>query len=129
MDTYEIRSEEDVIRARQAARKYAEELHFSILDKTRIATSVSELARNTLVHGGGGHMEMQRLENKGAVGIRCTFIDQGSGIADITRALDDGVMTGHGPGEGLPGVKRLMDDFKITSTIGKGTRVEIIKWK
>jgi len=129
MDTYEIHSEDDIVRTRQVARKYAEELHFSVLDKTRIATSVSELARNTLVHGGGGRMEMQQAENGGTIGIRCVFVDEGPGIPDIERAVEDGFTTGNSLGQGLPGVKRLMDDFEITSTIGQGTRVEVVKWK
>ncbi|MCE2509866.1 MAG: anti-sigma regulatory factor [Alphaproteobacteria bacterium] len=129
MNAYDIASEEDIIRTRRAARQYAEELRFSALDKTRIATSVSELARNTLLHGGGGRMEMHLAENGSAIGIRCVFIDQGPGISDTRRAVEDGVPAGGNPGQGLPGVKRLMDDFAITSTIGKGTRVEIVKWK
>ena len=128
MDTYEIHSEDDIVLTRQAARKYADELHFSVLDKTRVATSVSELARNTLVHG-GGYMEMQRAENGSTIGIRCIFVDEGPGIPDIERAIEDGFTTDNSLGQGLPCTKRLMDDFKITSTVGERTRVEIVKWK
>ena len=129
MRRFEILADDDIVRARSAARDFAAELGFSMLDKTRVATAVSELARNTLLHGGGGHMEMERKTYIGNVGIRCLFRDRGPGIADVALALTDGFSTSAAPGHGLPGAKRLTDDLKIDSAVGEGTRVEMIKWK
>ena len=99
------------------------------MDKTRIATAVSELARNALIHGGGGRMEMCRRENGEGDGIHFVFVDSGNGIADIERALDEGFTTSGGLDQGLPGSKRLMDELTIESRPGHGTRVEVTKWK
>ena len=129
MEVFESRSDEDIVRARQAARTTAEKLGFSIVNKTRIATAVSELARNVYNHGGGGRMEIEKIREGKKSGIRCIFIDQGQGIPDIEQAMGDGYSTGNGLGQGLPGSKRLMDNLKVESQIGKGTRVEIVKWK
>lgn len=129
MEIFEIRSEEDIVRARMAARTTAEKLGFSIVNKTRIATAVSELARNVYNHGGGGRMEIEDIREGKKAGIRCIFTDQGQGIPDIEQAMGDGFSTGNGLGQGLPGSKRLMDNLKVESQIGKGTRVEIVKWK
>ncbi len=129
MEIFEILSEEDIVRARMAARTTAEKLGFSIVDKTRIATAVSELARNVYNHGGGGRMEIEEIREGKISGIRCIFTDQGQGIPDIEQAMGDGFSTGNGLGQGLPGSKRLMDNLKIESQVGKGTRVEIVKWK
>ena len=125
----DIRSEDDIVVARTAARDLAGQLDFSLIDKTRIATAVSELARNTLVHGGGGRMEMRRRVNGASDGILCVFVDEGKGIADIEQALGDGFTTNGGLGHGLPGSRRLMDEMTIESEPGKGTRVEVTKWK
>ena len=124
-----IRSENDIVVARTAARDLAGQLDFSLIDKTRIATAVSELARNTLVHGGGGRMEMGRRANGASDGIHCVFVDEGKGIADIGRALGDGFTTNDGLGHGLPGSKRLMDELTVKFEPGKGTRVEVTKWR
>ncbi len=129
MKVFEIRSDEDVVRARQAARTTAEKLGFSIVNKTRIATAVSELARNVYKHGGGGRMEIEEIREGEKAGIHCIFTDQGPGIPDIEQAMSDGFSTAHGLGQGLPGSKRLMDNLKVESQMGKGTRVEIVKWK
>lgn len=128
-ETIDIASEDDIVLARSAARELAGKLAFSLIDKTRIATAISELARNTLVHGGGGRMEMYRRANGDGNGICCVFVDQGKGIADIGKALGDGFTTNRGLGQGLPGSKRLMDELAIESEPGKGTRVEVTKWK
>ncbi len=129
MDRFEISTEDDVVRARTAARRLAENLAFSLIDKTRIATAVSELARNTLVHGGGGRMVIGEAANGTTTGIRCTFTDAGPGIGDIDQAMTDGFTTNSSLGHGLPGAKRLMDEFKVESNVGQGTCVEVIKWK
>ena len=129
METLEITKEEHIVTTRIAARNKASELGLSVLNKTRVATAVSELARNVYTYGGGGRMDMDVVEKDGRKGLRCVFVDQGPGIADIEQAMRDGFSTGKGLGHGLPGAKRLMDHFKIESELGKGKRVEVIKWK
>ncbi len=124
-----IRNEDDIVAVRTAARNLASLLEFSIVDKTRIATAVSELARNTLVHGGGGAMHIERASDSIREGIRCIFIDKGPGIPDIDRAMGSGYSTANSLGQGLPGARRLTDDFRIESTLDEGTKVEITKWK
>ncbi len=128
MKTIEILTEHDIVQARQAARNAAGTLGFSIVDKTRIATAVSELARNVYSHGGGGRMEFEEIDEDGRTGLRCTFIDEGPGLPDIAEAVRDGFSTKDGLGQGLPGSKRLMDEFEIASEVGKGTRIEVVKW-
>ncbi|MDJ0947657.1 MAG: anti-sigma regulatory factor [Alphaproteobacteria bacterium] len=128
MQRIEIRDEQDIVRARTAARSLAETLNFSVVDKTRIATAVSELARNVVVHGGGGYVEVESVNAEKRVGMRCVFVDQGPGIEDVERAMAEGFSTAGTIGHGLPGARRLMDDLSIEATPGQGTRVEIIKW-
>jgi len=129
MREFDIRSEDDIVRARSAARDFAAELDFSLIEKTRIATAVSELARNTLVHGGGGQMQIACASHNGRQGIRCIFVDQGPGILDIERAMGEGYSSANSLEQGLPGARRLTDDFHIASVVGEGTRVEIAKWR
>ena len=129
MEAFIIRHESDIVRARQAARNLAASLGFSLMNVTRVATAVSELARNTLEHGQGGMMRMESIGHEGRTGIRCVFIDEGPGIPDIDLALRDGFSTGKGLGQGLPGSKRLMDEMKIESAVDQGTTIEVIKWK
>lgn len=129
METFKITCEDNIVTARMAARQKGAELGLSMVNKTRIATAVSELARNCLTFGGGGKMEMDIIENNKKQGLRFVFTDEGPGIQDIEKALDDGFSTGNGLGQGLPGSRRLMDELKIESEPGQGTRVEIIKWK
>ncbi len=129
MMTIEILKEEDIVHSRQSARDLAKELGFSMINITRIATAVSELARNVFQHGGGGYMEISKMEKAGRVGLCCIFIDKGPGIRNIAEAMTDGFSTGQGLGHGLPGSRRLMDDLEIESETGKGTRIEIMKWK
>jgi serine/threonine-protein kinase RsbT len=124
-----IGTEYDVVIARQTVRKWAAELGFNLVDQTKVLTAASELARNVLVHGGGGTARLEILNDGSRRGLRLTFEDQGPGIPDIELALRDGYTTGSGLGLGLGGSKRLVSDFEITSTVGKGTRVAITKWK
>lgn len=128
MEVISITEESDIVLARRLARNQADALGFSTVNKTRIATAVSELARNVYVHGGGGEMHIELLEDDGRSGIRCIFLDQGPGIEDIERATGEGFSTGGTLGHGLPGSRRLMDDLQITSAPGQGTRVEVTKW-
>lgn len=129
LETLPIRSEEDVVRVRHAVRKVAVDVKLSLVEQTKIVTAASELARNTLIHGGGGGARVERIELGGRVGVRLTFEDQGPGIPDVTRALQDGFTTGGGLGLGLGGAKRLMSDFAVQSSPGHGTRVVVTKWK
>lgn len=129
MISIDIQTEDDIVRARQAVRDFAAELGFSTMNKTRIATAVSELARNVHVHAGGGRMELDLAINGSRSGIRCTFVDEGPGIPDIEQALADGFSTAGSLGQGMPGSKRLTDEMRVESEPGKGTRVEVIKWQ
>jgi serine/threonine-protein kinase RsbT len=128
MRKVEIRSNEDVDEARIASREMARALEFSLIDTTRIAAAVSELARNTVIHGGGGVLEIDKVTTNGSKGLRCVFFDNGPGILDTDQALLDGYSTCCGAGMGLSGAKRLMDEFRIDSAPGRGTRVAITKW-
>ena len=128
-ETMPIRSENDVVAVRQAVRKWAAELSFSLVDQTKIVTAASELARNTLIYGGGGTARLEALAEGLRKGLRLTFEDQGPGIPDLDLALKDGYTTGNGLGLGLSGSKRLMTEFEIASRVGEGTRVTVTKWK
>lgn len=123
-----VASEPDVVTVRRRVREVASKLGFTLVDQTKVVTAASELARNTLIHGGGGKMEITTL-NGPRVGLRLTFEDQGQGIADIQLALRDGFTTGSGLGLGLGGAKRLVNEFDIASEVGKGTRVTVVRWK
>ncbi len=128
-ETMPIRSEGDVVKVRQAVRQWAAGLGFSLVDQTKVVTAASELARNVLVHGGGGNARLETLLEGLRKGLRLTFEDQGPGIADIELALRDGYTTGGGLGLGLGGSKRLVNEFAIVSKVGEGTRVTITRWK
>lgn len=128
-ETFPIKSSNDVVRVRQIVRTWAAELKFSLVDQTKIVTATSELARNTLEHGGGGQMTAQMVENGLKKGIKLTFEDQGPGIANIELALKDGYTSARGMGLGLSGSKRLVNEFEIKSESGRGTTVTIIRWK
>ena len=128
-ESLQIDSGEKLVAVRQAVRAKAEELRFSLVDQTRIITAASELARNTLQHGGGGSVAIEIVENGTRRGLRLTFKDQGPGIPDLELAMKDGYTTGSGLGLGLSGSKRLVNEFKILSKVGEGTEVSITKWK
>jgi serine/threonine-protein kinase RsbT len=128
-ETMSIRAEGDIVGVRQAVRKWAAEMSFSLVDQTKIVTAASELARNTLIHGGGGTVRMEVLQEGIRRGLRLTFEDQGPGIPDTDLALQDGYTTGSGLGLGLSGSKRLVNEFEIHSRTGEGTRVTVTKWK
>ncbi len=128
-ETLPLQSPEDIVRVRQAVRAWAIELGFSLVEQTKIVTAASELARNTVDYGGGGHVMFESLNATAKRGLRLTFEDQGPGIANIELALTDGYTTGGGLGLGLSGARRLSNEFSIDSTPGKGTRVTITRWK
>jgi serine/threonine-protein kinase RsbT len=122
-------SSEDVVLVRQAIRKSSLLLGFSIVDQTKVVTAASELARNLLIHGGGGTVLVDVVQNGVKNGLRMTFSDKGPGIPDIELALKDGYTSGSGMGLGLGGSKRLSHEFTIDSAPGKGTSVSIVRWK
>ena len=128
-ETFAIHSDEDVVRIRQLTRQWAVDLGFSLVDQTKIVTAASELARNTLVHGGGGLARLATLQEGGRRGLRLIFEDKGPGIPDLQQALRDGFTTGSGLGLGLGGARRLSSEFDIASTPGHGTTVSITRWK
>lgn len=123
-----VRIEQDVVMARQVARKLSVEAGLRLIDQTKLVTAASELARNTVVYGRGGDMDWEIVEEERRKGLRLTFRDQGPGIADMKLAMTDGWTSGSGLGLGLTGAKRLVDDFSVESTPGEGTRVMICKW-
>jgi serine/threonine-protein kinase RsbT len=128
-DCFKLRSSEDVVAARQEVRKKAVGLGFGLVDQTKFVTASSELARNTLVHGGGGSVRIEIVQQGVRSGLRLVFEDQGPGIPDIDQALQDGFTTGNGMGLGLGGAKRLSHEFEIVSAPGQGTRITILRWK
>jgi serine/threonine-protein kinase RsbT len=127
-EEYEIASAADVVRVRQAVRALTLEAKLSIVDQTKLVTAASELARNTLIHGGGGSAVLELLEEGGRKGVRAAFIDTGPGIADLKLAMTDGYTSGGGLGLGLSGSRRLVDAFELDTTPGAGTRVTVTKW-
>lgn len=124
-----VRNPEHVVLVRQLVRAWAVELGFSLVDQTKLVTAASELARNTIDHGGGGMMQIEQLNNGFRLGLRLVFEDQGPGIADLELAMRDGYSTRGGLGMGLSGSRRLVNEFEVASTPGAGTRITIIKWK
>ena len=124
-----LRSMDDIIKARQLVRECAIFQGLSLVDQTKIVTAASELARNTLVHGGGGEMRLQALNDGPRRGVKVIFVDSGPGISDIDLAMKDGYTTRGGLGLGLSGSKRLVDEFGIDSKPGKGTTVSIVRWR
>ena len=124
-----LRSEHDIVLARQQVRRLTQELKFSLVDQTKMVTAASELARNTLIYGGGGVLAWAVLLEGARKGLRLEFSDEGPGIADLALAMKDGWTSGSGLGLGLSGAKRLVNDFELHSEVGKGTRVTITRWK
>ena len=127
-DTAPLHTSEDIVRVRQAVRSWAIDLGFGLVDQTKLVTAASELARNTISHGGGGTVRMEALSNAAHRGLQLTFRDHGPGIADVELALQDGYTSGSGLGLGLGGARRLANEFEIESRPGEGTRVRIIRW-
>ncbi|KAA0995078.1 anti-sigma regulatory factor [Pseudomonas sp. ANT_J12] len=125
-----IQIEQDVVLARQTARKLAQECGMRLIDLTKLVTAVSELARNTMVYGGGGDMDWQILDENARTGLRLVFRDEGPGIPDIKLAMTDGWTSGSGLGLGLglTGAKRLVEEFELETEPGKGTRITITRW-
>jgi serine/threonine-protein kinase RsbT len=129
MDELPIQSGDDVVRVRQLVRNAAADNGLSLVDQTKLVTAASELARNTLVHGGGGTARVEVVKSaNGRAGVKLYFSDEGPGIPDIELALTDGWTTGTGLGLGLSGTRRLVDEFELASEPGSGTTVTVVKW-
>ena len=128
-DTMPLRAEQDIVLARQTVRKVTQEVAFSLVDQTKMVTAASELARNTVIHGGGGSLTWELVVDDGREGLRITFTDSGPGIEDLALAMKEGWTSGKGLGMGLPGAKRLVNEFEIDSKPGAGTRVTVVRWK
>jgi serine/threonine-protein kinase RsbT len=124
-----IRSSEDIVRVRQSTRVNAIAQGLTLVDQTKLVTAASELARNTLDYGGGGEVEISRIDEAPRKGVRLIFSDHGPGIPDIDAALRDGFTTGNGLGLGLGGARRLCNEFSIDSRPGNGTRITIARWR
>lgn len=124
-----INNEWDIVAARQSGREAARKLKFSVVDQSRITTSISELARNIFKYALPGKIVIEEINENDRSGLKIIAKDEGPGIRDIRKALEDGYTTSGGLGAGVPGVKRLMDDFEIDSKVGKGTIITAIKWK
>lgn len=125
----DISGDDDVVRVRQLVRTAAVETKLTLVDQTKLVTAASELARNTIQHGGGGTMSIETVNDGARRGLRLTFADAGRGIPDIALAMKDGYTTAGGLGLGLSGAKRLSNEFSISSAPGVGTRVVITRWK
>ncbi|MGJ9382728.1 ATP-binding protein [Salipaludibacillus neizhouensis] len=124
----DIHSEWGIVAARQAGRKLAREIGFGSVDQARITTAISELARNIYLYANKGQIQIEEATSAGKRGIKIIATDQGPGIKEIRRVMEDGFTTSGGLGAGLPGVKRLMDDFDIDSELKVGTTITAIKW-
>lgn len=128
-DVMQLLTEQDIVLARQTVRKLCTEAGFSLVEQTKMVTAASELARNTLIYGGGGTMTWNMVVDGGRKGVRLVFSDEGCGIADVALAMTDGWTSGKGLGLGLSGAKRLVNEFDIVSEVGRGTKVTITRWK
>ncbi len=123
-----IVTEWDIVAARQLGRNVSKELGFGTVDQARITTAISELARNIYLYAGKGKVCIEKINRMGKSGLLIVASDEGPGIADIRKVMEDGYTTSGGLGAGLPGVKRLMDEFEIESTVGDGTEIKAVKW-
>jgi serine/threonine-protein kinase RsbT len=128
-DTIQIIREQDVVLLRNRVKEYAVKIGMGLVNQTKLITAASELVRNMLKYGGGGIVLIEVVNEDRNSGIRLVFNDEGPGIADIPAAMKDGFSTGRSLGLGLPGSKRLVNEFNIISVVGKGTSVTILKWK
>jgi serine/threonine-protein kinase RsbT len=127
-DEMPVLKEQDVILFRNRVKEFAVKIKMGLVNQTKLITAASELVRNMLIYGQGGKVLIEVITKGRDNGIRLTFKDQGPGIKDINLAMKDGYTTGKSLGLGLPGAKRLANEFSIESELGKGTTVTIIKW-
>ncbi|WP_407430419.1 anti-sigma regulatory factor [Arcticibacter sp.] len=127
-DTIEVIKESDVVFAKNRVKEVAVKIKMGLVNQTRLITAASELLRNMMRYANGGKCTIEVVSSGRTNGIRLTFTDKGPGIPDIAKAMEDGFSTGKSLGLGLPGTKRLVNEFNIKSTVGEGTTVTIIKW-
>ncbi|MCO5169820.1 MAG: anti-sigma regulatory factor [Planctomycetes bacterium] len=127
-EAHPVRSEDDVVLVRRRARELAQRRGFDGFAQAAITTATSEIARNALVHGGGGEATLEELDRAGRAGVRLTCRDQGPGIVDLARALRGGFSATGTLGLGLSGARRLVDEFEVQSAPGEGTTVVLTKW-
>jgi serine/threonine-protein kinase RsbT len=123
-----IITEADVVTARASARRMAIEIGFSVTDATVVATAISEVARNIIQHAGRGEIQLKAVQSNGKKGIMIVARDEGPGIKDLARAMQPGFSTTSSLGLGLPGARRLVDEFEVDSQVGKGTTITMRKW-
>ncbi len=123
-----VHNDLDIVSARVEGRNMAKRLGFGVIDQARIATAISELARNLVLYANGGQVSLEEVQAEGRVGIQIVCSDQGPGIADLELVMQDGYSTQRGLGMGLPGTRRLMDEFEIESQVNVGTTITIRKW-
>ena len=128
-DVLPLKTEHDIVLARQAVRKLTQEQGFSLVEQTKMVTAASEIARNTVIYGGGGTMTCELLVDGGKRGLRLRFEDKGPGIPDVQLALTDGWTSGTGMGMGLSGAKRLVNEFEVRSREEGGTFVRVVTWR
>lgn len=128
-DSMTISKDQDVVPFRNRVKEYAVKIGMGLVNQTKLITAASELVRNMLKYGGGGKILIEVISKGRESGIRLSFIDEGPGIKDVQLAMKDGYSTGKSLGLGLPGAKRLVNEFELKSTPGTGTTVTIIKWK
>jgi serine/threonine-protein kinase RsbT len=128
-DSMQIVEEQDVVPFRNRVREFAVKIGLSLVNQTKLGTAASELVRNMLKYGGGGEVLIEVISEGRDNGIRLTFQDKGPGIPNIDTAMKDGFSSGKSLGIGLPGARRLVNEFSIKSIVGEGTIVSIIKWK
>ncbi|MZP31314.1 anti-sigma regulatory factor [Heliobacterium undosum] len=127
-ERFPVTCAQEIVAVRQRVRDHATFLGFNRLDQTKLMTATSELARNMLDYAGGGTVFIEQVEAQGRRGLQITFEDQGPGIADLDLAMQDGYTSGNGLGHGLPGAKRLVNDFFISSRVDEGTQIVIVRW-
>lgn len=125
----DIAENQDVVVVRQRAREQSHRAGFSLLETTKLVTAASELARNTLEHGGGGYAELEICTDGIRRGVRMRFVDEGPGIPDVELAMKDGYTSGKGLGLGLGGSRRLVDELEVQTTVGRGTKITAVRWK
>jgi len=127
-DIIPITREQDVVLLRNRVKEFAVKIKMGLVNQTKLITAASELVRNMMKYGGGGKVILEIVTKGRENGVRIQFTDEGPGIADINLAMKDGYSSGKSLGLGLPGAKRLVNDFNISSTLGHGTSVTILKW-
>ncbi|MFD2245623.1 anti-sigma regulatory factor [Pontibacter ruber] len=128
-DTMQIVREQDVVPFRNRVREYATKIGMSLVNQTKLITAASELVRNMLKYASGGKVILEIISKNAQSGVRLTFVDEGPGIENVQQAMQDGFSTGKSLGLGLPGARRLVNEFNISSTPGQGTTVTVIHWK